>query len=557
MSLDQSRDKVLATKGPLRRSAKGNGESNLARKTTSGKGSNGKSATRTEPEATQGLPQGDTADPDRKPETEQGSVNTDTAGGIAAQPDAPLDESLSEKVAKPVVPDDTTGSPELDQQGDWKIPADDADTTKDSVQPDAVSGPTPPEEQADPVGMDITEPATEQEQATVSQTDDASANTETGTEAQAQQTDALKDIESSDRPAPAAEGPATPEPSDRDASSRGAPPPPPIASSPPPERRGGFFPLILGGLVAGAIGYGAHYLTQETGSDEISALRSELAQMRADLGASPAAPDLSPIEAELDDLRSQLSELATAQGQLGESDLEALLDQLRAEIAPLETSDLAPLQERIETVEQAIESQQATASEGQTRLSALEADLADLRDLSERRVAEAEAAIDSALARSGLESMRAALQTGAPYGDAVTRLSDAGVEVPDALATPASGGVATVESLQERFPEAARSALRVALQDAPAESTVDRLQNFLRAQIGARSTVPRDGDDPDAVLSRAAAQVEAGDIETALTELDSLPTSAQQAMRPWLDQAQARVAAEAALPDLTNAITTE
>ena len=46
---------------------------------------------------------------------------------------------------------------------------------------------------------------------------------------------------------------------------------------------------------------------------------------------------------------------------------------------------------------------------------------------------------------------------------------------------------------------------------------------FLQNQLGGRSVVPREGDDPDAVLSRVGAAVEAGDLSTALTEIESLP----------------------------------
>jgi hypothetical protein len=59
----------------------------------------------------------------------------------------------------------------------------------------------------------------------------------------------------------------------------------------------------------------------------------------------------------------------------------------------------------------------------------------------------------------------------------------------------------------------------------------------------ARSVIPREGDDPDAVLSRAEAAVKGGDIDVALTELEALPEVAQEAMADWT--AKARLRAEA------------
>ncbi len=312
--------------------------------------------------------------------------------------------------------------------------------------------------------------------------------------------------------------------------------PPPAASAPTPKS--GMLPLILGGVLAAGLGYGAHYLTgaNTTAAPELDAMRSEIAALRA------ALPVTAPIEAELAELRAQLA--GGAAPELTPGDLDALAAQLRAEFAQTETpADMQPVQTALAAT--------------QARMDALEADLAELRDLALRRVAQAEAAIDAAVAAAGLDSLRAALETGAPFPDAVTRLRDAGIDVPEVFAASAAGGIATMDALQEGFADAARAALRVALQDAPAETTVDRLGNFLRAQVGARSTTPREGDDPDAVLSRAGAAMERSDLDAALSEIAALPDAAKAAMGDWLARAQTRSAALAALPDLATAITPE
>ena len=299
-----------------------------------------------------------------------------------------------------------------------------------------------------------------------------------------------------------------------------------------------MLPLVLGGVLAGGLGYGAHFLTDRgtSAGPELDSLRSEIAELRA------ALPSTGPLEAELLALRAQVDALSVPAA--ATTDLEQLIAQLRAEFAQTD----APID--LQPVEHAL-------AGAQSRMDALEAELADLRDLAERRVAEAEAAIDAALATAGIDTLRAALETGAPYPEAVTRLRAAGVTVPDVFVVSAESGIATLEALQEGFADAARAALRVALQDAPAETTADRLGNFLRAQVGARSTVPRDGDDPDAVLSRAGAAMEGGALEVALAEIAALPEPAKAAMGDWLVRAQARSAATAALPDLATAITPE
>ncbi len=370
-------------------------------------------------------------------------------------------------------------------------------------------------------------------------------------------------------------------------SSSSAPPPlPPASEAPPPERKGGFIPLLLGGLVAGGIGYGVSFLTDDRANvdAELTILRGEIAGLRTELEAIPVA-DTEALEAELAQLREDLAQMPQPETVVEGDELAAAVELLREEFAQLEDVDLTPLEARFAEVQEALEAQQQTLDSAEEtalanseqvarfsedisqvseqmahfedRLAALDADMADLRDLAERRVTEAEAAIDGARAQSGLDSVRAAMETGAPYADAVARLQGAGVEVPEPLVASAETGIATVEELQEGFDAAARAGLRVALQDAPADSAADRLGNFFRAQVGARSTVPREGDDPDAVLSRAAAEVEAGEIEAALAEIANLSEDAQAAMGDWLSQAEARLAARNAIEDLTTAITTE
>lgn len=355
------------------------------------------------------------------------------------------------------------------------------------------------------------------------------------------------------------------------------------APPPPPPQKSRVFPLILGGVIAGGIGFGVQYYITEmqgTGEDEIATLRAELNELRAELADLPEPPpafDSSGIETELAALRDDVTTLQDQVDEIGrplsESDLTAVEDEiadLRALLAETGTDevDLSPLQERLNELasmrEELASTQRAeiaslrdALSQTDAQLEAMAQELADVRDLSERRVVEAEAAIDTARAQSGLDSLRAALETGASYTDAVNRLEAAGVEVPDALSAPASSGVATVERLQDDFPAAARAALRASLQQEDTESTTDRLANFLRAQIGARSTAPREGDDPDAVLSRAEAAVMAGEIAGALSELDDLPETGRSAMADWLRAAEMRLAAFEAVPDLTSAISTE
>lgn len=312
---------------------------------------------------------------------------------------------------------------------------------------------------------------------------------------------------------------------------------PPAAPAPKPS----FLPMLLGGAVAAALGYGAHMLTQTQTPVvpvvDISALESNLASLRADVQGLniPDSFDPSSLNSQIAALGDAITQLQNAAPVIDPAAFDALAAQVQAaaSTASALATDMGALR---------------------ADMAALQAEVMDLRDLAETRVATAEAAVDQALARAGLDSLRAALETGEPFTNAVTQIAQGGYDVPAPLTAIADAGIVTPEALIESFDASARAALRASLTDAPAASTSERLGNFLRAQVGARSTVPRDGDDPDAVLSRAGAAVALGDFDAALQELSALPQAGQAAMAIWTDAVRTRAAALMAVPDLTQAI---
>jgi hypothetical protein len=73
---------------------------------------------------------------------------------------------------------------------------------------------------------------------------------------------------------------------------------------------------------------------------------------------------------------------------------------------------------------------------------------------------------------------------------------------------------------------------------------------WLRRQLDARSVTPREGDDVDAVLSRAEAAAAAGELEAALAEIEALPEDVRAPFAEWEAAARTRLAAKAALAEL-------
>jgi hypothetical protein len=120
------------------------------------------------------------------------------------------------------------------------------------------------------------------------------------------------------------------------------------------------------------------------------------------------------------------------------------------------------------------------------------------------------------------------------------------------LVAAAPYGVPTADALARAFPEQSRTALIAARTTSTSQaSSSNRVGDFLRSQLGMRSITPRAGNDPDAVLSRAEAAIQAGQVSNALSALTALPDSARTSMAGWIEQAELRQAAQLAVAALS------
>ncbi|MDB2407319.1 mitofilin family membrane protein [Jannaschia sp.] len=334
----------------------------------------------------------------------------------------------------------------------------------------------------------------------------------------------------------------------------------------------GFVPLVLGGLLAGAIGYAIPtFLAPEEQTDDLAALEARIDALPA------AGSDLTAIEATQSDLTARLDALSaridvlearpdTAAAQAASAstatpsgDAEALaalrtdvdrfagvatnVDALAVQIQELEIDALS---ERIVEVATSVDALSATVDalpapppDVSDRVAALESDLDALNQETEAVEVSAEERAREAAANQ----LRIAVDSGVPYAEPLTVI---GGDVPAVLADNAESGLPTDQALADAFPGAARTALT---QARGVQSEEGGLTAFIRRQTGARSLEPRDGDDADAVLSRAEAAMRAGDVDTALTEVETLPPEAQDAMAGWIADARTRAEARVALQD--------
>jgi len=304
-------------------------------------------------------------------------------------------------------------------------------------------------------------------------------------------------------------------------------------------RRSGFFPLLLGGVCAAAIGFGAaYYVLPEMGlmtpagsgsGDDISARLDDqaqrldvVAQQVADLPGTPDAPDLTGIEGSQQALEGNVADLS---GQI--ADLTARLDEM----------DAQPSGGTGVTSGQLNALRTAIAEQGE-QLSALSR-AADERDTQARTEAL------TALRSAALTRIRSALDTGSDFAPALGDLERAGMSAPDALQDVAKTGVPTLAALQDSFAPAARTALAAARQGG-ADGADAGLWSFMSDQLGARSLERKEGPGADAVLSRAEDDLRQGNLQSALTEIEALPEPARAELSDWAAGVRARMQALAA-----------
>lgn len=322
------------------------------------------------------------------------------------------------------------------------------------------------------------------------------------------------------------------------------------------RRKPSLFLPVAGGAIAAIIGFGvAQIMPGLWPQTDTAAIDRQLAAQAT----------------ELLDLRSKLAQAAST-AVVPDKDLSNRVSALETTVAGLQpAADTQPMISRLEAVEQSIAAMSAAVGTSdptgiaelraevntlkaggiptaaiEKATAAIDAKLADADTKIAAIKAEAEAFAKSAAQRAALRQLQAALDTGAPYSSALADLSD--IALPAVVTDSVQSGLPTLQTLRASFPDAARAALdathRVTSRD---QSWTERFGSFLRGQTGARSLSPREGSDPDAILSRAEANLAAGDLTAALAELSAMPAEGKAALADWTARATQRQQAAAAI----------
>jgi hypothetical protein len=279
---------------------------------------------------------------------------------------------------------------------------------------------------------------------------------------------------------------------------------------------------------------------------EVTALQNAFDQQAARLAQTEAK--LDQALADLEAVREQQAQPPVSSGGGVSTATTALIKQYGDEIAALKAQltaqieaqgvDRAALSARLDEVSR-IASQKLV--QAQAKVEELTKDIANSAK-----------SVDLTLTK---ERLNAAVESGKAYGALLSQIaSETGVEVPTALSDAAATGVATLEQLRKDFPAAARRALKTSLQTEAGGGLTDKLTAYLKAQVGARSLEEREGDDPDAILSRVEGALSRGELAAAVEQAQQLPASGLAELSDWLAEAEIRLRVEGALQELSTAI---
>lgn len=282
----------------------------------------------------------------------------------------------------------------------------------------------------------------------------------------------------------------------------------------------------LQGTVADLKTKAENYIDLENSSlmDRIMALENMLTQLTA------ANPDLSNVMARVQDMQQSMQ---------GQQQMQATIDGLQ--------SLVAGLQGRIDQMEPALaQEQQSDSALGQT-----------LQGVSPQELKAAAMLI-------GLSQFRDSLNRNGPFADDLallqTMLGDQDPELNTAIAALApyaetgvlsTGGLSNeLKGLAGDIVVASLSGQDVSVQD----RALARFHDVLKIQ---KNGQPLGGTDTQSTVARAQSMLDAGDIDGAVAELQTLQGPARTTAQPLIDQAQATRAAHQVQTMLTGSIMTK
>jgi len=280
-----------------------------------------------------------------------------------------------------------------------------------------------------------------------------------------------------------------------------------------------------------------------------------------------APPDISDLDDRVAHLEESLKSLADAaknDGSVADAKLQSKIDAALAEQQSSNTKGLEGLQGDVTALKAKL------GALAEANLAGDSSDLAPQLTTLDQRIAKLEAALpglstaierSAASAKSGaaavaFANLRDAVAGSRPYATELAVLQSLVPNLGDlgTLPSHAETGIPTVTMLAGTLQKITETSAAPA--PAPAEASF--LNTMIATAKSAVSIRPigadTTGNEPSAVVARAQAALDRGDLASAIKEIGALPAPAGDAFSGWLDQARARASANDTLTKLQSTL---
>lgn len=150
---------------------------------------------------------------------------------------------------------------------------------------------------------------------------------------------------------------------------------------------------------------------------------------------------------------------------------------------------------------------------------------------------------DAATAALAVSALAEATETSRPFGQELAGLQRVLPPSPDlrALSELADNGAPTRAGLSVQFGNLAGRAASASRDPGPDADLFSRIRYALSSIVSIRHVGSTTGSTPDAMLARAQALLDDGDVEGAVRALDPLPDAARAVLAPWTNAANRRI----------------
>ena len=167
------------------------------------------------------------------------------------------------------------------------------------------------------------------------------------------------------------------------------------------------------------------------------------------------------------------------------------------------------------------------------RLKLLSADIKKRMEISEEQNKNIKITQEITSLKESIMALKKQIQSGKPFDEQIYKLADR-VELSEEFKRISTIGIIPIVELKSMFPQFARDTLSAIHKNTDETNAKKKFFIFLQEKLGVRSLTPRQGNDPDAILSRVEASIKADNFNDALSLLSTIPESGMIIMAEWI-----------------------